>query len=179
MSLFNLKFTDMRVLSFCLFCFILCSSSLCDDKEPYCPPFQTECDSENDLPFSFKCEVLATIIDNEDGQNCNDGYTVEFQKKHCNGDLSTPLVYDFYECYEDGGITYLTKVGISTRSVDMTSAYEDIYYFLRDASGYKIYHQGVIDGYDVAKMTTCGAKKGVLVTFEVPNYKATVRATLN
>jgi hypothetical protein len=127
-----------------------------------------------DYPSSFDCNIYSEIIDTENGNNCTP-YQIEFEKFHCMDKGASPkMSYGFNGCNAEGEITYLTNLSPGLYSVTISFDQYYIDFRLKDDSG--ILHKHTINGYEIKTLTEFGEyAKGIVITFEVPNYKARIR----
>ena len=98
---------------------------LCEDED--------NCKVLDDQMVDFDCIIKVAIVDTENGENCGP-YGVEFEKYHCGGGASSLMSYGFNGCYEDGGITYLSRSSVINYSVFMEAEEDYILFKLKDAS---------------------------------------------
>jgi len=84
----------MKILSYSLFCFIFCFLGLCDDEE------EDKC-TKLDTELNEKIVGIVSVLNAEDTgafKACTYGYTLEFYKEHCGGDLSGMMSYEYIGC---------------------------------------------------------------------------------
>jgi len=157
----------MKVISYSLFCFILCSIELCDSAD--------ECQDKDDKFPNFNCIIKVTIIDTEDGENCGP-YSVMFTKYHCGGGASNQMNYDFNDCYQDGEVTYIGRQSIINHAVDFKTGDDYLLFYLYDSSDNELtsYQYGAASAQILTQQQY--SKSGILVTFTVPDYQVSVRA---
>jgi hypothetical protein len=160
----------MKVIIAALYLLILAFLGICEDKENEC----TEIDYDNIFALGwFECTIYSEIIDTENGENCNT-HEIEFEKFHCGGTVSNLMSYGFNGCYLDGEITYLTNMNLGLYTVSFSYDEDYIDFRLKDDTG--ILHEYKIYGREIKYLTNFGRDaKGIVITFEIPNYTARVR----
>ena len=163
----------MKVIIAVLYLLILAFLGICEDPEEECGKHEAINYGHTYLPGWIECTIYSEIIDAENGVNCGP-YEIEFEKFHCTGGASNLMSYGFKDCYLEGEITYLTNLSPGLYEVGIGYDIDYIDFRLKNDSGilykYKIY------GSEIKYLTNYGRDaKGIVITFEIPNYTARVR----
>jgi len=94
----------MKILSYSLFCFILCFLDLCGDEESDCTKLEKE----------ITVKIFSEIADYS-RYACDETWAVDFYKDHCGGGPSGQMSYIHKGCYEYyDNLTYVQREGIGT-----------------------------------------------------------------
>lgn len=161
----------MKILLYSLIT-IFCFFGFCGDEEDNldeCESLYALFDSGGNR-ISIDCEVHVNIIDTENGNYCNNAYSVVFQKSHCiDGNRSSEMSYDFYGCSESDEVTYFKRIGIGYYSITINYKRDMIFFSLKEGD-FKKPATYIIDGSEIARLTDNGRKKGIVLSLKLPDY---------
>jgi hypothetical protein len=166
----------MKIVIVFLYAFILCFLDLCDELEDDgCRSLSSLGDG---IPAEFNCNIYANVVDWE-GKKCDEAFGVEFYKLHCDGGASNTMGYGYLGCSEYEAAFYLNKVGIGYYTITVKSPDDVVRFELKDNSSNVLYEYA-LDGAEIGKITNFGRDaKGIVVTFEMPDYFAGARPSSN
>ena len=95
----------MKILSYGIFCSILCFLGLCDDEEDNCTKLEKE------ITVTIYSEMR--VFDYANNQEaCEYAYSIDFYKDHCGGELSGMMSYIYQGCESKYGRNYVQRKNI-------------------------------------------------------------------